>query len=232
VLTIYINLNIDGEKLNELFEFIIKRSDSISVARYYTGFIDIDQFTNMQTSYKNYIYTEDKKRRDNYNTNTDDYQSHLRQTLSMLKTESDVLKYFDNLLEQDLEAYKTTKYSEYCDQLDSRFVSTSNEFIKKEYSRITPVTRNPVFELVYFKLGQISNAIISNLKGLYDYPYFIDNKEYEDLAFYNKDELIFAICSHERYAHMILNSDDYGLFKELNITHQCEHGRVLDEITE
>lgn len=215
---IFIEIDIDGDKLGELIDFILMRSDTISVARYYLGFIDEEQFVQMQEAYKSKIYKEDKERREKYKYDIDGYKS----LLSWLKKERDANEYFNDILEQDFNIFDTIKYDDYIEKPDTRFVSSSKEFIKNDFTRITPVTQGPVFEMCYFKIGQISNLIVSNMKRLFSHPYLIDGIEYEDLTFYNGGNIIFAICSHERYAYLELNIEDYEIFKKLEIMHTCK----------
>jgi len=53
MIKISINEDVAGEKLSELMDFVIKRSNIISVSRYYTGFLDVSEFKQMQEAYKN-----------------------------------------------------------------------------------------------------------------------------------------------------------------------------------
>ncbi|ABX41716.1 hypothetical protein [Lachnoclostridium phytofermentans] len=218
MINISINEDVDGVKLSELMDFVIKRSDSISVSRYYTGFLDISEFEQMQESYKEYIYKEDASRREAYKSNLNGYQFRIKSMLH-LDSEDDAYSYFDRLLEQDLSMFEKVQYDSFSEEPDNRFTSQSDEFIKTKYTRVTPVTRNPVFEMCFFKLGQISSSITNKLKKLYDFPYMIDGIGYEDITFYKNDAIILEVCSHERYANLSLDEKDVEVFKELGITY-------------
>lgn len=219
---IKINLHVDviGEKMRNLLDFVIQRSDAISVSRYYDGFMDLQEFTDMQKAYYDHILKEDNERRDKYRNNIENYQERLKCLLNHIKSDSEAYDYFQDVLEQELIHCNDIKYNEYSSKPDRRFVSSAKEFIKSEYTRITPVTRNPVFELCYFGIGKISDSILNNMKELYDYPYIINGVEFEDLTFYNNGNVVCAICSHEEFAYLILEQHGYDLFRLLDIKHQ------------
>jgi cellobiose-specific phosphotransferase system component IIB len=134
-----------------------------------------------------------------------------------LNTDSDAESYFNEILEQDLDAFGQVRYDDYQDKADIRFISPSVEFMKSVMTRFTPVTRNPIFELNYFKLGQFSASIISNMKGIYDYPYCINGYEFEDLTFYKENNIVLAVCSHESFSYLDLSQSEYESFKKLNL---------------
>lgn len=103
----------------------------------------------------------------------------------MLHSDSEdrAYSYFDEILEQDLSMFNELQYDSFAEQPNNKFKSHSDEFIKKKYTRFTPVTRNPVFEMCFFLLGKISSSIIIKMKELYDDPYMIDGIGFEDITF-------------------------------------------------
>jgi hypothetical protein len=119
----------------------------------------------MQEAYKEYIYKEDAKRRDDYKNNINDYQFRINSMLHS-EDEHDAYSYFDKILNQDLSMFEELQYNSFSLEPDKKFTSPSNEFIKTKYTRYTPVTRKPVFELSYFQLGQISSSIINKGNNL------------------------------------------------------------------
>jgi hypothetical protein len=48
MIKISIYVEVTGNKLSELMELVSKRSDFISVSRYYSGFLDASEFKQMQ----------------------------------------------------------------------------------------------------------------------------------------------------------------------------------------
>lgn len=216
---IFINEDITGGKLSELINFIIERSDSISVSRYYTGFLDVSEFKQMQEEYKEYIYKEDARRREAYQDNLNDYQFRIKSVLHF-HSDEDVYSYYDELLEQELNMLEELQYESFLDEPDRRFKSQSDECIKTKYTRFTPVTRNPIFEMCFFKIGKISAFITNKMKRLYDFPYMIDGVGYEDITFYKNDNIMLAVCSHEGFACLNLDEKDFEAFKGLEITYE------------
>ncbi len=208
-----------SERFIELISFISKRSNSISVSRYYTDFLNESEFIQMQKEYKEYIYKEDAERREKYKNNRNNYQFRLNDIFHF-NNEHDAFSYFDELFNQELAMFEELQYSNFSEKPDNRFTSKSDEFIKTMYTRVTPVTTNPVFEMCYFRIGQVYSSIITNMKGLYDFPYIIDGIEYEDITFYENDNIVLAVCSHERNAYLNLHERDFETFKELEITYE------------
>lgn len=219
MLKISINEDVSDVKLNELMDFVIKRSDTVSVSRYYTGFLDMAEFEQMQESYREHIYKENASRREAYTSNRNDYQVKISSMLHS-DTEQEANSYFDELLEQDLSMFEGLQYDSFSEEPDKKFTSQSDEFKKTKYTRFTPVTMNPVFEMCFFQLGQVSASIINKMKDLYDFPYLIDGTAFEDIAFYKNDKIILAVCSHERFAYLNLAENDYKSFEELGIAHE------------
>lgn len=77
------NEDITGGKLCELMDFVIKRSNFISVFRYCTGFLDVSEFKQMQEAYQEYIYKEDEGRREAYQSNRNNYLCRLHSILHL-----------------------------------------------------------------------------------------------------------------------------------------------------
>lgn len=211
--------DVTGERFIELINFVRKRSNSISVSRYYTDFLNESEFKQMQKAYKEYIYKEDTERREKYKNNQNNYQFRLNDIFHF-NNEQDAFSYFNELSNQELAMVEDLQYSAFSEKSDNRFTSNSEEFIKTMYTRVTPVTMNPVFEMCYFKIGQVYSSIVTNMKGLYDFPYIIDGIEYEDITFYENDNIVLAVCSHERNAYLNLHERDFETFKELEITYE------------
>jgi len=219
MLKISISEDVINERFIELISFISKRSNSISVSRYYTGFLNESEFKQMQKAYKEYIYKEDTERREKYKNNQNNYQFRLNDIFHF-NNEQDAFSYFNELSNQELAMIEGLQYSDFSEKSDNRFTSNSEEFIKTMYTRVTPVTMNPVFEMCYFKIGQVYSSIVTNMKGLYDFPYIIDGIEYEDITFYENDNIVLAVCSHERNAYLNLHERDFDAFKDLEITYE------------
>ena len=146
---IYIYDDITGERFSKLIDFVIKRSDSVSVSRLYSGYLKEAEFNQIQEAYKEYIVKEDAKRRDNYRNNLNEYQSRLNSTFHF-NNDQEAYSYFDELLEQDLTFFEELRYDSFSKEPENKFTCQSHEFIRAEYTRVTPVTINPVSEMCFF----------------------------------------------------------------------------------
>lgn len=216
---VMIHENLQGEKLKELLSFVAKKSNKMSLARYYEGKLTQEEFNKMQTEYKALILEEDKRNRVNYNENINGYRELIN---DFYDTEIEVEEYFNNHLKQGLESYTSLKYEEFRNGKCERYNAKTQDLLYVKFTRDTPVTRGPVFEVCYFKLGEIFRKLVSNMNNLFEYPNYIENIEFEDLVFYNGERVALAICSHENFAYMDLEDERYEELLELSILEDME----------
>ncbi|SDH43350.1 hypothetical protein [Desulfosporosinus hippei] len=209
--------NIEGNNLKQLLLFVGKYSNKMSFARYYEGKLTEEEFNQLQMEYKESILEEDKKNRLHYKENVNGYRDRINNFCRTdMNVEEYAEKYFNHLLEQDImscnlnyERFEKGKYEPY--------KRTSTDFLYVKYTRRTPVTRGPVFEMCFFMVGETYRKLLLNMNKLFEYPYQIEGGEFEDLTFYKEERLLLAICSHERYAYMNLEDDEYQEFLKLDI---------------
>jgi len=69
-------------------------------------------------------------------------------------------------------------------KLDKDLFQTE-DCLENIFTRNMPVTSGPLFHMCYYKEGEEFNSIEKNLESLFDFPYNIDELEFEDLAFYD-----------------------------------------------
>ena len=200
-----LNQDIKGQKLEEIFKFLNSISDRISIERYCAERIPEDEFEKVQREYKEHILETDRERREGYDIDKNGIRKALRKHLG-IKNDKEANKYFDRLLEQDLEVLNLVK-----NDGEKRAVNTITEdVITKKYTRVAATTQGPIMQQYYIKVGELLKRIEQGMTSLFSFPYHINNEEYENLTFYKNEKMIFSICSHEKYA--ILNED---LRKEL-----------------
>lgn len=195
-----INQDIKGEELQKLFEFFNSISDSISIERYCMERIPEEEFDKVQKEYKEYILKSDRERREEYASDKNNIRKALKKHLG-INNDKEANKYFDDLLKQDLEVLNEVKNNG-----EKRVVNPIEEdVIKKKYTRVASTTRGPIMQQYYIKVGELLKRIEQDMTSLFSFPYYINNEEYENLTFYKDNEIIFSICSHEKYA--ILHDD-------------------------
>lgn len=61
------------------------------------------------------------------------------------------------------------------------------------------------------------NELLLNMNTLFHYPFFIENIPFEDLTFYKNERVLLATCSHENFAYMHLEDEEYRELLKLNI---------------
>ena len=205
--------DIKGEKLQRMFEFLNSVSDRISIERYCTEKIPEKEFERVQKEYKEHILKADTKRREEYATDRNNIRRILETRLG-INNEEKAKKYFDELLKQELDALNAVE-----NDGEERAVNPiEQDVISSRYTRITPTTEGPIMQQYYIQIGELLKDIEKNMTSMFSFPYFINNEEYENLTFYTCNEIVFTICSHERYAYVMLNNEQKKDFQKLGIT--------------
>jgi len=187
--------DIKGEKLQKMFEFLNGVSDRISIERYCAERIPEEEFEKVQKEYKEHILKLDRERRQEYAVDENNIRKTLKKHLG-IKNDKEANKYFDKLLEQDLDVLNEVK-----NDGEKRVVNPIEEdVIAKKYTRVATTTRGPIMQQYYIKIGELLKRIEQDMTSLFAFPYHINNEEYENLTFYKDEKMIFSICSHENYA--------------------------------
>ena len=199
-----ISENITGHQLDKLLKIVAQHSTMMSVARY----CDMNySYEKALTKIKDAV----KKHRLEYEGNIDGFKDYLDKEH---KTESEIDAYFENIYALNLESINA--------QIpllikEEKNLSDFEDFIKVDYSNDTPVTSGPKFEILYLTIGDVFHQMKSKLPSLFKFPYKINDKCYEDLAFYNEDRVIMAVCSHEKFAYFNLTDKEYNEIENLGI---------------
>jgi len=211
---VLINENLLGTKLNQLLLYVAKKSNKMSLARYYKGKLTKEEFGLMQTEYKELILKEDKESRICYKDNINGYRDRIN---DFCGTEMSAEEYFNHHLKRDLENCNSLDYKEFKHGKYKPFNGTTSDFLCIKYTRNTPVTRGPVFEICYFEIGYIANKLISKMNKLFEYPHQIGSVQFEDLTFYKGETVVLGICPHEPFAYMNLEDDEYQELIEMGV---------------
>lgn len=83
------------------------------------------------------------------------------------------------------------------------------------------LSRGYLFEICKFKKGWATlHQITSKMNCIYDRPYTIDDTEFDDIAFYNGNQLKVAISSKERFCFLDLTNEEFTNFVKLKLTHE------------
>lgn len=213
---VYIHENLEGMKLTELISFAGKISNIISFARYYNGKLTEEEFNRIQLEYKSLILEEDKIRRRDYHENINGCQDKLS---ALRGDEIRLEEYFNRQIEGDMLSYNLLKYDNFQNGNGEPYITMGDDFLYTKFTRRTPVTRGPVFEMCFFIIGETYGKLLSSMNKLYEYPYQIEGYEFEDLTFYQGEWPVLAICSHEQFAYLDLEDDEYLEFAKLDILH-------------
>jgi hypothetical protein len=224
MITVYINENLSESKVRKLFEFAANISNTVSLARYYYGRFSRMEFDAIQNEYKDLILEEDRTRRLHYRNDTANYRERLNHILG-IKDVNAANQYFDELFNQDLISLNHFSVQE---GKMPRFTTNNNAYLYTRYTRISPVTRGPVFELCYFDLSLLDKELILPTR-LFAYPIYINEVAFEDITFYGDNRVVLAICAHEQYAYLRLTEGEYRCFCGLNIMHEVNDCTITEE---
>lgn len=193
----YIENNLKRKALQELLDLLKRKSTSFSIVRYYDGYMSLEEYHHMQQQFMNKIVYEHEQHLLDYKQNKNGYRHQLDQ-LFHFQNEKETMDYFDELFNQELEVYEGCQYCEFENQEPKTLDIPIESLLRKEYTRITPVTIGPVFEKFTFSMDAFGE-VTSCMKKLFSI-YKVFGGEFEDLCCYQGEKVIFKICSHEGYA--------------------------------
>ncbi|MBZ9634042.1 hypothetical protein [Clostridium sp. FP1] len=223
---IFINEDLNGKELNELLLFVGRKCNKLSLSRDHLGKLTQEEFNQMQLEDKSLILAEHKQSRLDYNENINGYRDLID---DYCDTEMDAEEYLNHHFEEELAYFTSLGYEafqlegeEFQDEKYEDFNAKTADFLYTKFTRVTPVSRGPAFEMCYFIIGDTFRKIMSNMSKLFVYPHQIEATEFEDLTFYKEERIILAICAHEHFAYMNLEDEEYEELAKLNILHEVK----------
>lgn len=193
-----IETNLKKQKLEQLLEDAASRSNSFSITRYFDDYMSEEEYHHMQEEFMENIMNDHNRRLNDYENNIDGYRDVINK-LFYFRNDDEAKSYFDELLNQDLEAYQSIQYIEFENKKPASLNIPEDYLIERKLTRISPVTTGPVFEIYTFSMENFDD-IKKAMKKLFS-QYKIYGGIFEDLCLYNGDNYILKICSHESYAY-------------------------------
>lgn len=195
---VYIEDNLKKEKLSELLNEVKEQSNCFSISRYYEGYMSEEEFTRMQDNYRRYIEEENQKRVQEYLENINGYKEEVDKCFHF-NTQEEAMDYFEDLYNQAIETIDEYQYCEFQNKKEKSLDIPEEWLISQEYTRITPVTIGPVFEVITLKM-EAFDTVTKSMKKLFSCPYKVFGGKFEDLCCYSDERAIFKVCSHEEFA--------------------------------
>lgn len=194
-----IETNLKKNKLLQLLDEVESRSDHFSITRYFNDYMSEEEFNNMQQEYLDTIMHEHHQRLNDYDQNIDGYKDEIHK-LFYFKSEQEAKEYFNELFNQDMDAYQSIKYIEFENKKPVQLNIPDEYLIQRKITRITPVTIGPVLEVYTFSMDAFSD-IKTAMKKLFS-QYKVYGGVFEDLCLYHGENIVLRICSHESYAYV------------------------------
>lgn len=202
------------EELNNLmlpnfYEFLLLRSEKISFKRSYhrgiiekldpshpkyyeIGYIEKEEFDNIQKQLKETLLIEFTNYYDLSDKSEELFQMHFEEELDLYNWNIDYNMRIKNSKDISFK-YKIIEY-------------LGNEITRRSYDTIGPFQ-----EICFFKKGSLVTEIISNMKHLYDWEKFkINNQQFEDIAFWRNDIEVIYHTLEGRQAILNITDDEYN----------------------
>lgn len=192
-----IEKNLKKNELSTFLEQCKEKGDCFSIARYYHGYISPEEFEAMQNAFYDTIIENHQKRIHDYQNNTNGYKDELDRFFHF-QDEKAAQDYFEELFNQEMEVYEEFQYCEFASLKEEPLDIPSEWLIKRDLTRMTPVTVGPVFEMLTLSIDAF-DEVVSHMKKLFS-TYHVFGYEFEDLCCYCDGNVILKICSHEKYA--------------------------------
>lgn len=193
----YIETNLKKKELQDFMQEIKSKTQTITIERYYEGYMSLEEFEHMQNEFKDKITSDYEKRIHDYQNNIDGYRDELNKVFHFT-SDDEANNYFQELFNQDMEVYEEYQYCEFENQKSKQLDIPNEIFIDRKLTRISPVTMGPVFEIFTLSVNALE-TIIPQMKRLFS-SFKVYGGEFEDLCCYDEDKEILLICSHEGYA--------------------------------
>lgn len=209
---IHIETELTGNELVRLFHFAEQICNGFSFSRNFYGVLPEEEIALINQKYMSVIMEENKMRREKFKKDPDYHQ----RILEFINSEEDAVKYFDDVYEQDMECAKILSL----DGNDEPYQTHRSDFIKKEFTRNTVVTRGPLFEVCYFAMQETWEEAKQQFQNLYTRPVIMDEIEFEDPTFYKDGRVKIAVCSHEHFCFMELTEEELQKFDQLGIQYE------------
>lgn len=218
IITIDMNFqSIQGEALRALLDFCFSSSDTISLSQSHNI-----GMTKAEADFATSEYNEYLKK----NGITEGIRPSEEEMLEMYENIAETEEELNGMIQRDKEA--RSKY-------ESNFKKTQEDIasylkdVFAEYNLIdrvvtcmTPCTYGGPHAIYYFNIIEHIKKQFYHMKELFE-PVIANEAEelrLDDPTFYKEGKIILLVCSHEGYATLFLNEDQYNEFIKLNVPHK------------
>lgn len=193
----YIETNLKKKELQDFLQTIKIKSQTITIERYYEGYMSIEEFEHMQSELKQKITHDYEKRIHDYQNNIEGYRDEMNNVFHFLNDE-EANSYFQELFNQDMDVYNEYQYCEFEHQKNIKLDIPDDVLIERRLTRISPVSVGPVFEILTLSVRALE-TIMPQMKKLFS-SFKVYGGEFEDLCCYDEKGATLLINSHEGYA--------------------------------
>ena len=220
------DLELEEDEVFEYFDTILKQDLSIiseedelaDYDNYLDEDVDLDELEELD--FMDYYSVDDFE--------DVDIEEEETRILSALKEEGLVpvtatLEDLDELDEYvgDVDAIETYEEGENDILGNIAYSSERSDYLETVFSRVSPVSYGPIFEISRFNLETAILDLAEQLDlSLFKFPLKFDGFEFEDPVFALEGRPILSICSHENFAVMHLTDEEYEDFKALDVKHE------------
>jgi hypothetical protein len=221
------NENITGADLQMLLDFCFRYSDRVDMTTQLHHKLSEDELEEIKKKAIESAYVQNRKYKQDYEENKNGYRDSLHFLYKGLvgDTKEDAFRYFDGLLDQELEI--TSHMEEYytrCLVNEEPEIDLSSydfgdlPFVSVVRTNETAVTRGPIVDLCTFLLNGRMRQEFLRIEALFA-PINIAGVHFDDMTFYSGDRHLLAVCSHEQYATFDLEEEECKEFIKLGLPH-------------
>lgn len=187
--------------------------------------LNLEEYSNAMRDFSNKFITEDEIRRARFVDDTH-YQNEL---LNKFHTSENVYEYFDRIkfydnielekinktLKQFLNNKRNTKYT------DTMTLPNEN-FIGSKFTEESHCTIGGLYKIYEFKIDQNMIDYLIQHGELTKMNRFQNDTMLQDPGFYNLNQLVCSICSHEQTFTFFLDNEQIIVLKEMDIPFSCD----------
>ncbi|HEX3022288.1 MAG TPA: hypothetical protein VHP81_07845 [Lachnospiraceae bacterium] len=209
----------------KLIKFLSDISDKV------TFIVPLNSYTKLQEEYDEIISDLDKEyklegqqRRLRYEQD----QEYRFSLLNIYKSEEEVLSYFNRYESYDVADFeevqqKIKHYISHCQiplpdiNIRSKKILPELSFWDSKFTMYSECYTGGLYKIYNFQMDSNMINYLLNEGDLTKVASFKNIEWIQDPAFYRNNNLVCSVCSHEHYIELILNDENYEVFKSLNI---------------
>ncbi len=219
-----ININMDyrqieGDDLQELFEFCFKLCDTISLSQSHNIGMTKEEADQAIKEHNNYLHKIGIN---------EGIRPSAEDMLEFYKDMAETEEEWKELVRRDRESRENyeASFKKSQEEVTSYVQEMFSEYklIDRDVTCTTPCTSGGPHVMYYLESEERIKSCFFQMTELFDAVIKAEDKGLllDDPTIYREGKMVLMVCSHERYASLFLTEEQYAEFKKLNIAHKVE----------